>query len=32
MVQRIGRIAITLVPVLLTAAIYTAEMFGHKWR
>jgi hypothetical protein len=31
-VQRIGRIAMDLVPVLLTAAIVGFEMLGHRWR
>ena len=32
MAQRIGRIAISIVPVLLTVALYGAEVLGHKWK
>jgi hypothetical protein len=32
MAQRIGSIAIGIVPVLLTVALYGAEVLGHKWR
>jgi len=30
--QRISRIAIGVVPVLLTVALYGAEIMGHKWK
>ena len=32
MVQRITRTAIGVVPVLLTVALFGAEILGHKWR